>query len=176
MSMETKVGGDVIYNGKILRLDRDEVALSDGSHSYREIVRHNGGAGVLFVRDGKILLVKQFRYAYGRELYEIPAGKLDGAEDPARAALRELKEETGFLATQAKLLAKIFPSPGYTDEIIWVYLVDEACEGEAQPDLGEFVQGEWFYIEDVARMIACGEICDAKTVIAFLRYQQGLLD
>ena len=59
MSMETKVGGDVIYNGKILRLDRDEVALSDGSHSYREIVRHNGGAGVLFVRDGKILLVKK---------------------------------------------------------------------------------------------------------------------
>ena len=176
MSTETKVNGEIIYNGKILRVERDEVALSDGSHSYREIVRHNGGAGVLFVQNGKILLVKQFRYAYGRELYEIPAGKLDGAEDPKLAAIRELKEETGFCATDAKLLAKIFPSPGYTDEIIWVYLVDAASAGEAQPDQGEFVQGEWFSIEAVEGMIARGDICDAKTVIALLRYQQGLLD
>jgi len=173
MTDEKKLSGQTLYDGKILRLDRDEVELADGTRSHREIVRHSGGASVLFVRDEHVLLVKQFRYAYGRALYEIPAGRLDGAEDPRLAAIRELREETGWIATDATLLATVYPSPGYTDEVISVYLVTEAERGEACPDEGEFVQAEWIACDEVWRMIERGELCDAKTVIAFLRYQQA---
>ncbi len=92
---EKKLGGITVYDGKILRLEVDEVELPDGAKAKRECVRHHGGAAVLCVIDGEALLVKQFRYLYGKEIYEIPAGKLEGGENPQFAAARELEEETG---------------------------------------------------------------------------------
>ncbi len=112
---ERTVGKNYLYRGKILSLRCDDALLPDGTPCKREIVEHSGGAGVLCVREGKVLLVKQYRYAYGEELYEIPAGKLNEGEDPALTAARELKEETGLICNSLKHIFTLYPTPGYTN-------------------------------------------------------------
>ncbi len=118
---EKKISSQCVYDGKILRLEVDKVELPGGSVSSRECVRHSGGAAVLFVRDGKIALVKQFRYLYGEEILEIPAGKLNRGENAEPAALRELEEETGYRAPSLTHFMDIYPTPGYTDEIMHLF-------------------------------------------------------
>ncbi|MDE5729724.1 MAG: NUDIX hydrolase [Clostridia bacterium] len=168
--IEKKISGKRIYEGKILNLEVDEVVLPDGSVSSRECVRHHGGAAVLCVLDGKVLLVKQFRYLYGKEIYEIPAGKLEKGENPKDAAARELREETGYVANDLKPFLKIFPTPGYTDEIIHVYLAKCCGLGSQQLDKGEFLNVNLIKIEEVLKMIESGEICDSKTLSAIYKY------
>ena len=166
---ETKIDGKVIYNGKILTLTLDTVRLSDGSEAKREIVRHSGGAAVLFVEDNKVLLVRQFRYAYGREMYEIPAGMVNDGEDEKSAAARELEEETGYKAELVHLV-DIYPSPGYTDEIIHIYAATNAILSSQNLDEGELLNAEFVPLEKVISMIESGEICDAKTVTAIYKF------
>ncbi|MGN0822689.1 MAG: NUDIX domain-containing protein, partial [Candidatus Gallimonas sp.] len=110
---ETTVRKNYIYRGKIINVRCDDAELPDGRACKREMVEHPGGAGILCVRDGSVLLVRQYRYAYGEEIYEIPAGKLNPGEDPALTAQRELKEETGVTA-KVRLLYTLYPTPGYT--------------------------------------------------------------
>ena len=166
---EIKTGGKTLYDGKILRLELDDVQLPDGSFSKREIVRHSGGAAVLLVAESKVLLVKQFRYAYGEEIYEIPAGKLNKGEDPKLAAARELEEETGYSATLEKLL-EIYPTPGYTDEKIHIYLAKNPVFKGQKLDDGEFLSVEFVPLKEVLKMINSGGIKDSKTVAAVLKY------
>lgn len=167
--IEKKINSNTVYDGKILKFHVDEVELPDGRHSYRECVSHSGGAAVLLVRDGKVLLVKQYRYVYGKEIYEIPAGKLNAGEDPKKAASRELEEETGFKASLVHMF-DLYPTPGYTDEVIYVYFAKD-CEFVGQKlDEGEFLNCEFIDLEKVVEMIGRGEICDAKTVAAVYRY------
>ena len=111
---EEKLSSRVVYDGKILKLEVDKVRLPDGTESVRECVRHSGGAAVLLIVENKVALVKQYRYLYGKEIYEIPAGKMEEGEDSAVAAMRECSEETGYRA-QVSHLVDIYPSPGYTD-------------------------------------------------------------
>lgn len=161
----------ILYKGCILEMHNDEVANADGSPCRREFVRHPGGCAVLYVRDGRIPLVRQYRYAYGAELLEIPAGKLDRPdEDPAVCAARELREETGFVANGLISLGTIYPSPGYTDELLRLFLCLDAAERERSLDEGEFLNVEWYTVEEIARMIRTGALHDAKTIVAFLRY------
>jgi len=167
---EKKISGKRIYEGKILNLEVDEVELPDGSISKRECIRHHGGAAVLYVTGERVLLVKQFRYLYGKEIYEIPAGKLESGEDPANAAKRELKEETGFVANDLIPFLKIYPTPGYTDEIIHVYLAKNCYLDSQKLDEGEFLNVSLVKINDVLKMIKSGEICDSKTVSAIYKY------
>lgn len=167
---EKKTGGEVLYNGKILRLSVDEVELPNGSVAKREIIHHSGGAAVLFVRDECILLVKQFRYAYNKEIYEIPAGKLEPSEPPENTAARELEEETGYTAGNLKKILTLYPTPGYTDEVIHIYLAENCEKRAAHPDEGEFVSCEFMPINQVVEKIENGEICDAKTVAAVFKY------
>ena len=108
---------NVVYNGKILNLRKDKVMLPNGKEGAREIVEHGGGSAVLCERDGKVLMVRQFRYAYGECVWEIPAGKVDRGEDPLDTAFRELEEECGVKAGKMTLLFTVYPSPGYTSEI-----------------------------------------------------------
>ena len=166
---EVKVDGTVIYEGKILTLERDTVLLPDGKNAKREIVRHSGGAAVLFVKDGEVLLVRQFRYAYNKEMYEIPAGLVNDGEEPIAAAARELEEETGYKAELSHLV-DIYPSPGYTDEIIHVYLAESFNLSRQRLDEGEFLNVEFIPLDIVLRKIENSEICDAKTVVAIYKY------
>lgn len=166
---EKKTGGRRIYSGKILGLDLDEVVLPDGKSAKREIVRHSGGAAALVVVGGCVLLVKQFRYAYCEETYEIPAGKIGQGEDPAVAAVRELEEETGYTGTPVPFLT-IYPSPGYTDEVITVCAVENAVKRESHPDEGEFVESFLTPLDEAAEMIENGKIRDGKTVAAIYKY------
>lgn len=171
MNFEEKcVTSEKIFGGKVVNLYVDEVILPDGRHSKREYIRHSGGAAVLFVREGKVALVRQFRYAYGEETLEIPAGKLDKGEEPKAAALRELREETGFLAEDGEHLLDIYPTPGYTNEVIHIYLVTEAkFVGESLDD-GEFLNCIYVGLDEFVKMVDDGRIKDAKTVAACYKY------
>lgn len=170
MNLEEKqLKSKTLYQGKILTLKVDEVGLPDGSTSVREYIKHSGGAAVLLIKNKKVLLVKQFRYAYGKEIYEIPAGKLNSGEEPMVAAARELEEETGY---KAKLVHAfdLYPSPGYTDEIIHIYFAEKFVFTGQNLDEGEFLNCEFISLEKVIKMIEIGEICDAKTVSSIYRY------
>lgn len=167
---EKQISTQLVYDGKIIKLHLDEVELPDGAKAKREYVTHSGGAAVLFIKDGSVALVGQYRYAYGKELYEIPAGKLEAGEEPKLAALRELEEETGYRAKEAEQLLKIYPTPGYTNEIIYIYWVKEAEFVGEKPDADEFINCEFIPIEEVIKLIERGEICDAKTISAIYKY------
>ena len=108
---EKQKKSQIIYDGKILTLKKDEVELPNGTTSFREIVSHSGGSAILCVKDNKVLLVKQFRYAYNSCIWEIPAGKLNVGEDPKETARRELEEECGIIADKLELISTIYPSP-----------------------------------------------------------------
>ncbi len=166
---EEKLSSRLVYDGRILKLEVDKVRLPDGSESVRECVRHSGGAAVLFIAENKVALVKQYRYLYGKEIYEIPAGKMEEGEDPAAAAVRECEEETGYRA-QVSHLVDIYPSPGYTDEIIHIYLAECGEFAGRHTDEGEFLTCEFIPLEKSVQMIESGEICDSKTVIAIYKY------
>lgn len=162
---------NIIYRGKILTLRCDDAILPDGTLCKREVIEHSGGAGVLCVRDGKVLLVKQYRYAYGETIYEIPAGKLNEGEDPAETAARELKEETGLTAASLRHIFTIYPTPGYTDEKIYLYQAEDVQAGEQELDVGEFLSVEQIPLNEAYGMIESREIKDAKTVVALLYYK-----
>lgn len=166
MLTEKTVRENVVFRGKIITVRCDDALLPDGTPCRREVVDHPGGASVLFVRDGKIMLVRQFRYAYGEETLEIPAGKLEKGEDPAVTAARELSEETGWQAERMEHLFTLYPTPGYTDEKIYIYLAHGVAEGSRHPDEGEFVDAAFYPAEQVLGMIKKGIIRDAKTIVA----------
>ncbi len=168
--VEKTVEKKYIYEGKILNLRCDDAELPDGKPCKREIVEHGGGACVLCVREGKVLLVRQYRYAYGESLYEIPAGKIDKNEAPVVAAKRELEEEGGLCAEALKLLFVLYPTPGYTNEKIYIYEAVSTRETKAHLDEGEFLDVEYIPLERARKMLETGEIKDAKTIVALQYY------
>lgn len=167
---ERTVEVNYVYQGKIVNLRCDEAALPDGRPCKREMVEHPGGASVLCVYKGKVALVRQFRYAYQEELLEIPAGKLEKGEDPMLAAKRELEEETGLVAGELKPLFTLYPTPGYTNEKIYIYEASGVTLGKQHLDEGEFLNVVFLPVEEVACMIEKGEIRDAKTIVAVQSY------
>ena len=174
-TIEKTVQKNYVYKGKILSLRVDDALLANGKPCKREIVEHHGGACVLYVEAGKVLLVKQYRYAYGEEVYELPAGKMDEGEDGKTAALRELEEETGIRAKRAELLFEIYPTPGYTTERIYIYQAFDGEQAEQRLDEGEFLSVHKIELCKVREMLNRGEIKDAKTIVALQRYflEQG---
>ena len=167
---EKTVEKHTLYKGFIINLRVDDALLPDGRPCKREMVEHPGGAAVLCVEEGKVLLVRQFRYAYGEELLEIPAGKLDKGEDPAHAAARELEEETGRVAERVEKLFTLYPTPGYTNEKLHDFLALGVHMGHVHPVDDEFVSVVRIPLADVSAMIADGRIRDAKTIAAVQRY------
>ena len=171
MSHEEKtLQKNYIYQGKILNLRVDDALLEDGTKCKREIVEHGGGACVLYVENDKVLFVKQYRYAYGETVCEIPAGKLNAGEDPKKAAARELEEETGVRAARLELLYETYPTPGYTNERIYIYRAFDGKHTQTHLDEGEFLDVEWIPLAQVKEMLKRGEIKDAKTIIALQAY------
>ena len=161
-----------IYRGKIINLRCDDAVLPDGRPCKREIVEHSGGASVLCVREGKVALVKQFRYAYGEAIYEIPAGKLNAGEDPMLAAKRELEEETGLIAEQLVHRYTLYPTPGCTNEKIYIYEAVGVGAGAQHLDEGEFLNVEFVPVREALAMVESGTIKDAKTIVALLDYSR----
>ncbi len=167
---EKKLSGKTVFTGKIFDIEVDEVEISGGRKSVRECVRHRGGAAVFLVEKDKVLLVKQFRYLYGKEVLEIPAGKLEKGEDSLIAAKRELEEETGYVADELVPMLKIYPSPGYTDEVIHIYFAKKFHRSKQKLDDGEYLNVFRLDIEEVIKMVESAEICDSKTVVALYKY------
>ena len=167
---EKKIDGRVIYEGKILKLELDEVELPDGSMSKRECVRHSGGAAVLYVSDDNVLLVKQFRYLYDKEIYEIPAGKLECGENAAFAADRELEEETGYVCGHMELLNTIYTTVAFCNEKIDIYLARNLKRGRQHLDENEYLNVEVHSLEELKQMIFEGRIQDSKTICGILSY------
>ena len=160
-----------VYSGKIVTLLEDKVRLPNGKTAGREVVRHPGGVGVLALDgDGSVSLVRQFRYPLGRELLEIPAGKLDRSdEDPARAAARELSEETGLEADKWTSLGTLLSSPGFCDEKLYLYLAQGLHRREQHLDEDEFLDVLTVPFEQLAEKVMSGEVSDGKTVSAVLK-------
>ena len=168
---EKKLTSEYIYNGKIIKLRRDTALLPNGKTSTREVIEHNGGVCVAALTDSdEVLFVKQFRYPYMEIVTENPAGKRDGAdEDPLACGKRELKEETGAEAESFIPLGKLYPSPGYCGEVIWMFAATGLSYGEQHPDDDEFLSVEKIPLEKAVQMILSGEITDAKTQAAVLK-------
>ena len=159
-----------VYRGKILSLRCDDARRPDGKPCKREIVEHSGGVGILYVEDGKVLLVRQYRYAFSEVLYEIPAGKLEKGEDPAACAKRELAEEAGLDAGAMRHVCTYYPTCGYSDEKIYIYEALQCRRGTAHPDEGEFLRALYMPLDEVRAKILSGEIRDSKTIIAVQAY------
>lgn len=162
---------EYMFKGKIINLRRDIAILPDGTEAGREVVEHNGGVCVLPLTDeNEVIFVRQFRYPYMQELLEIPAGKRDSKdEDPLSCGKRELKEETGATSDNFVFLGELYPSPGYVNEVIYMYYADGLEYGECDPDDDEFLDLIKIPFDKAVEMVVSGEIKDAKTQAAILK-------
>jgi len=163
-----------LYTGRVVRLDVDTVRFPDGSTGQLELIRHPGAAAIVPCAsdppgaDPTILLIRQYRYATGGQLWEIPAGTLDPGEDPEACARRELMEETGVTAARLQRLTSIWTTPGFTNEVIHLYLATGLTTGEPSRERDEFIEVVPQPLSRVLALIREGEIRDAKTVVAIL--------
>lgn len=168
---ETKLSGECLYDGKVVRLERDTVRLEDGTEAIREVVRHPGGVCVLALTDqDEVLIVRQFRYPYQEITIEVPAGKIEYGEDPAECGKRELLEECGCVADSFTYLGLLYPTTAYNTEIIRIYLATGLHFGEQQLDEEEFLDVERIPFYKLLDMVLQDEVHDSKTQIAVLRY------
>jgi ADP-ribose pyrophosphatase len=160
-----------VYQCSLFGVTEDEAADSTGWRMKRSIVRHNGSAVMMPVdEDNRVLLVRQYRLPANQFLWELPAGKVDEGESPLQAAKRELGEETGLTAKKWKKLATFYPSPGYVEEKMTIYLATKLTEGEAHPMEDERIETRWFPKKELRALITSNKILDAKTMIGFLHW------
>lgn len=172
---EKRLEGKTLFKGRILRLEVDEVELPNGEQALREVVRHPGGVCVLPLHpDGTVSLVEQFRYPYGQVILELPAGKLDPQEDPLVAAKRELSEETGLTAKSWTKLGVFYPSVGFTDEVLHLYLAQDLTEGDTHPDEDEFLNHLRLPLETLVDKVMDGSLPDGKTQTLVLKAHRYL--
>ena len=161
---------NVVYKGKILTLNCDDVICSNGEKTKREIVHHHGGVVILAEMDNKIAFVKQFRYAYKEEVLELPAGKIEEGEEPLSSAYRELTEETGLIADELISYGEMYPSPGYTNEKIYMYVANGLRKGEQHFDSDEVLDVIYLSKDEILKMLQNNEIKDAKTICLLYKY------
>ncbi len=167
----TLLRSEVVYEGRVLSVHRDVVRLPKGSEARLEVVRHAGSAVLLPMPDpGHVLLVRQYRYAVDRWMWELAAGCLEPGEEPAAGAARECEEETGLVPAHVEPLGSFYPTPGYCDEIMHFFRLTGlrergAGETRAMPDADEDIQVRSFTLEEVREMVRRGEIEDLKTAV-----------
>ncbi len=173
---EKTIASETIYEGRVIKVQVDEVLLPNGKTAKREIVRHQGAVAVLpLTDDGRMVAIRQFRKPLGRSIVEIPAGKLEPGEDPLACAKRELEEETGYQASQFTHLSSFYTSPGFADELLHLYVATGLIDGAARPDEDEFVEVMHLTLEEAQALHASGEIRDAKTVLALFAWENQVL-
>ena len=169
MIEEKTISSDRIYTGKTISLKVDTVEVPNRGYQKREIVEHNGAVGIVAITsENKVVLVKQYRKAIEKELWEIPAGKIEIGESPKECAIRELKEETGYSAENMKLIHKFYTSAGFSNQKIYIFLAENLIQGERDLDEDEFLEVYEIDKDKVYNMIEKNEIEDAKTSIGML--------
>lgn len=158
-----------MFEGRVISVRRHSVIEPDGVAATREIIHHRGSAVILpRNEDGKILLVRQFRFAVGAYMWELPAGSLDAGETPLQGSRRELAEETGCRAAKWQKIAEFYPSPGFLSEKMTIYLAEGIRTGTARPESDERIETRWFTPRECREMIRKGQICDAKTLVGLM--------
>lgn len=164
---------NLVAHGAILDYYQDTIQIPNGNVAKWDFIKHNGAAAVVPVDDkGRLIMVKQYRNALNRDTLEIPAGGLNGENEPTRdAAIRELKEETGFTARHIELLLTLCTTVAYSDEKIDIYLATGLSAGSQHLDEDEYVQIGAYTVEELTEKIYAGEIQDAKTIAAVLAYK-----
>ncbi len=166
---ERVVRRERVFEGKLIKVDREEVRLPRGKVALLETIRHPGAAGVLpFTKDGHVLLIRQFRHAAGGFIIEVPAGKLDAGEPPEHCAAREIEEEVGWRAGRLEPLGGVITTPGFTDEVIWLYEGHDLEAGHQELEADEVLDVLEVPFAEAVRMCVSGEISDAKTICAIL--------
>ncbi|SHJ58757.1 ADP-ribose pyrophosphatase [Clostridium cavendishii DSM 21758] len=158
----------LIHKGSFLTVVNQKVKLPNGKIGFRDIIKHPGAVAIVaFSEENKIILIEQFRKALDEIILEIPAGKLDNTEEPIKAAIRELKEETGYIADKVEYLGKFVTAPGFCDEIIYIFKATNLTKGKTSLDEDEFINVKAYSINEIKAMIKKGYIKDAKTIAAF---------
>ena len=169
---EKRISGETIFSGRIVALRVDRVQLPNGREAAREVVSHPGGVAVVpYHQDGTVTVVRQFRYPFGRVITEVPAGKLERGEDHRLAGMRELEEETGLTAGSFTYLGALLLSPGFSDEVLHIYLARDLRQGPCHPDEDEFLELKRVPLGTLLEQVMRGELQDAKTVAALLKTQ-----
>ena len=173
---EKTLSSQKIYQGKVISVRKDEVLCPNGLTSLREIVSHHGGVGILIKVDDKFIIEKQYRYAFNEEMYELPAGKLEPDEnDPLEAAKREALEETGYRPLEMIYLGDMYPTCGYSNEIIRLYYAPKVKKEERHLDNDEFIDLLFLSLEEIEALIKKGQIKDSKILSALTLYKTRII-
>lgn len=161
----------MVYQGAIFGVRRDEVIEPNGVRTRREVITHSGSVVVLPVLDdGRILMIRQYRYAARQFLWELVAGRMDPGESVKKAAARELREETGYRANKLSVFLDFFPTPGFLEERMYLLLAEGLKEGQAQPEEDEKIISRAFSLAEVKQMMKTGELRDGKSIAGLLYY------
>ena len=170
---ENPIESKIVFQGELLEINCDEVLLPNGEVGIREWINHPGAVCCIPVLpDGKIALIKQYRYAVKKEMIELPAGKLDINEIPEECALRELEEEIGYKVKKLTLLTNIHPAIGFANENMWLYLAENLFKTKSKLDSDEFLELIPTKLENALEMVWSGKISDVKTIIGLLWAQR----
>ena len=160
----------VIHKGKLITLRKEKVDLDNGGHTYFDIVKHPGGAVIAALNENnEICLLSQWRHAVQESIWELPAGCLEDDEPPLQTAKRELEEEAGVIAKTWRELGKIYPSPGFSDEVLYLFEAKDISKGTLKLDAAEKLEAHWLPLEKVLTMAKNGEIVDAKSLACLLK-------
>lgn len=168
MNNPEKLESERVFSGKVFSVDRDRVNMRDGRVTVVDVVRHSKSVVIIPIPEpGKVVLIKQFRYAVNKSLWELPAGSVDAGESPEAAARRECHEEIGLVPQTIVRLSAMFPTPGYCDEEMVFFRVSglEKTDEQAHVDEDEDIEAQTFELRDAREMIRRGEIVDMKTVV-----------
>lgn len=162
----------LIHQGNLISLYKEQVNFPSGHQTYFDIVHHPGGSVIAAINnDNEICMLHQYRHALNKTIWELPAGCLEAGEPPVETAKRELEEETGFVANHWTELGTIVPSPGFSNEVLYLYLAKDLSEGQLKLDAEEIIETHWFSMQDVLDMVKNNDIEDAKTLALLIKLQ-----
>lgn len=174
---EPTIKSESVFTGNLINVQVDTVQLPNGKTATRELVKHPGAVAILAITDdNRLVVVEQYRKPLERITTEIPAGKLEPAEDLMTCAKRELVEETGYTADTWTHLVSFYTSPGFADEQLHLFIAEDLQAGSARPDEDEFVTMKAITLDEAWDLMQSGHICDAKTVTAVYAWQHRLLN
>jgi len=171
MTKAKTISSKIVFKGKVFSVRRDEIVEPTGVTATRDMIAHPGSVVVMPVQDdGKIVLIRQYRYAARQYLWELVAGRIDAGENAKQAAKRELIEETGLRAKKFRVFLEFWPSPGFLEEKMFVLLAEGITQGEAEPEEDEKIDAKAFTRAEIEQMLRSGALHDGKTISSLLYY------